>query len=395
MKKNFLLLVITLFFQTSVFATDISFIYINGSNNNNQKMTQWFLKGVHKLHPHLKKTFETNKDAQKLFLDNGVYKIEQEPKIFFWGDKSKEDLDYVKKQLDYVKEHLSLMRGISPLLAYKIRVFITECLHDAIWVQKIHNMVPILADLDNLVKKEVEKGNEVLLLGYSAGSFITFEYLLTKLPYINLKEMAEFLAASKERLDFIDKNPKKNTCFYAFAASGLGNFTAENDIFLTENDEHFKKNYLNIDYYTDKYCSPGDKIKGVINFASPLVLFYSELGDRHYKLNAYLIFLYKYLVEHDIFLLTVNYCDDPLGFPTSKNLTNKEIAEYTGMNFNPQLGFIYDYSDMISLKTALGAHTSYWSTSKRFSKMIVNGFVEGYKYQYNDNIQKQILKKQR
>ena len=35
----------------------------------------------------------------------------------------------------------------------------------------------------------------------------------------------------------------------------------------------------------------------------------------------------KYIFEHGIFWLTVNFREDPLGFPTSRNMNHKEIAE--------------------------------------------------------------------
>ena len=55
MKKITVLLLLILFMQCSCFATtNLSFVYLNGSNNNNAKMRNWFLSGIKKFHPTLK-----------------------------------------------------------------------------------------------------------------------------------------------------------------------------------------------------------------------------------------------------------------------------------------------------------------------------------------------------
>ena len=48
--------------QNICFAQEnVSFVYINGSNNNDVKMRNWYINGVNKLHPVMKKKFEKNK----------------------------------------------------------------------------------------------------------------------------------------------------------------------------------------------------------------------------------------------------------------------------------------------------------------------------------------------
>ena len=83
--------------------------------------------------------------------------------------------------MDFVKNQLDLTKAFCPTLAYTVRSVLASCLHDAIWVQKKHNMLPILDDLNNVVIKEAEKGNKVILYGYSAGTFITYEYMFNKM----------------------------------------------------------------------------------------------------------------------------------------------------------------------------------------------------------------------
>ncbi|MGN0014931.1 MAG: hypothetical protein ACI37T_05880, partial [Candidatus Gastranaerophilaceae bacterium] len=95
MKKIFFILsivLITIFSTKSALAEysaeqSVKFIYINGANNNTPSMQKWFYNGVYKLHPQMKHQFETSKFVNKYLLKSGKYRIEEEPGIFFWGDK--------------------------------------------------------------------------------------------------------------------------------------------------------------------------------------------------------------------------------------------------------------------------------------------------------------------
>ncbi|MBQ8476266.1 hypothetical protein IJ531_04305 [bacterium] len=140
MKKLLVLLILLL--GLNCFAADnLSFIYINGSNNNDIKMKNWYEKGVRKLHPVLRKKFLKNRSIKKYYSKLGGLNIKEEPIIFFWGYNSRDDLNFVKSQLE-------ISKMVSSSGAYLVRNLITEFLHDAIWVQKPHNMQPILNELN-------------------------------------------------------------------------------------------------------------------------------------------------------------------------------------------------------------------------------------------------------
>lgn len=379
MKKIILVLTLLLCLQTNAFAqTGITFLYINGSNNNDEKMRNWYENGVRKLHPSLKHEFETNPLSQRYFLRNGEYYINQDPNIFFWGDKSRNDLSFVER-------NLAISKSFSTWLAYQIRYALTCFLHDAIWIQKNHNMIPVLEELNERVKAEAKKGNKVVLYGYSAGSFITYNYLLIKTPYINVVDFFNKTGASKEQMEFIAAHPMKDTCMYALGTE-LAVFSAAGHIVPNDDSEHFKKDYMNLDKLTDLYCTPNHAVKGIVNFASPLVLFYSDLSDPNYDLTYYNTLLFKYIIENDMFWLTVNYRADPLGFPGGKNLSIEEIEQATNMHIEPHSGFIYDQSDTWGRNSALATHTSYWNTRKIFSRAVVRAYVNGYRYHYDDTV---------
>lgn len=389
MKKFIVIFLCLIFtFNYSCAADNLSFIYINGSNNNNEKMKNWYEKGVHKLHPVLKKKFIKNRSIKGYYSQLGGLNIKDEPVIFFWGNKSKTDLDFVKKQLD-------LSKAISSTGAFIARSLIAQYLHDAIWVQKTHNMLPILDELNSVVKKEAAEGNDVILYGYSAGTFVTYEYLFNKLPYINLEKLFEALSTDKDVLDFVKSNPVKDTCISALSSkyAGVGNVSSAGHMILNQDKNKLKQSYLKINDMTEKACIPEGKVKGIVNFASPLVLFYSDVSDPNYEPTFYNKMMIKYIMENGIFVLTVNFKEDPLGFPTYNNLTADEMAETINLPIENPTGVIYDDSSVWSKRPFVLAHTSYWGAKGTFSKAIVKSFVNGYKFQYDSKYQEKVLKR--
>lgn len=386
MKKILGIILGLVILQNVCFAqTNVSFVYINGSNNNDAKMRNWYISGVHKLHPIMKKKFEKNKEIRKVFMNKPQYEINQEPVIFFWGDKSKRDLEFVQEQLDITK-------ALSPTIAYKVRSMLTAYLHDAIWVQKSHNMLPILDDLNETVKQEAEKGNKVVLYGYSAGTFITYEYMFNKLPYINPDNLFNTISVSGEVRDFVKSHPVENTCISALSKANIGVVSDSGHLVLKNFDDNtIEQNYLNLQQATKTACAPTEALKGVVNFASPLVLFYSDLADPNYELTYYNKLMLKYVIENGLFFITVNYREDPLGFPSSKNLTIAEMEKLANIKIENPTGFVYDNSSVWSKRSVLFAHTSYWSAKRTFANAVVKAFSNGYRLQYDEKFQQKVL----
>lgn len=386
MKKLFGIIFSLLVLQSVCFAqSNVSFVYINGSNNNDAKMRNWYVNGVEKLHPVMKKKFEKNKEIKKAFLNKTKYQINEKPVIFFWGDKSKRDLEFVQEQLDITK-------AFSPTIAYKVRSMLTAYLHDAIWVQKSHNMLPILDDLNETVKQEAVKGNKVVLYGYSAGTFITYEYMFNKLPYINPENLFNTINVSEEVRTFVKTHPVENTCISALSKANIGMVSDSGHLVLKNFDDNsIEQNYLNLQEATKTACAPKDTFKGVVNFASPLVLFYSDLADSDYELTYYNRLMLKYIIENGLFFITVNYREDPLGFPSSKNLTIAEMEKLADIKIENPTGFVYDNSNVWSKRSVLFAHTSYWSAKRTFANAVVKAFSNGYRLQYDEKFQQKVL----
>ena len=389
MKKILLLILLSFIISPAVCAQDanLTFMYINGSNNNDKKMRDWYIKGVNKLHPVMKKQFEKNAQIKKWSQDNKLT-IQEVPQIFFWGYDSKTDLEYVK-------ERLNISKAISSTLAYEVRSLLTQFLHDAIWVQKTHNMLPLLDELNERVKIQDKNNQKVILWGYSAGTFVTYQYLLYKLPYIKLEKLFTALNTDNETMEFIRQNPKKDTCLSAltYDKGNIGVLTNTGHLVLNQNNDKLKENYLKIDEMTDKYCAPKGAVRGVVNFASPIPLFFSDIADKNYEINFYNKYMIKYILENGIYFLTVNFREDPLGFPSSNNLTVKQLEERLDLTIENPTGVIYDNSAVWSKRSALLAHTSYWSARNVFAKNVVKSFVNGTKFYYDEEYQNKVLKK--
>ena len=266
-------------------------------------------------------------------------------------------------------------------------------MHDAIWVQKTHHMLPIVKNLNDMVKDEYSQGRSTILYGYSAGTFITYEYLVNTLPYINLEELFNNLKAEEDFKEFVKANPRRNTCISALDDAGIGVVTSSGKLVFNTDKDSFKKRYLEIDKSTENVCSPVVAVKGVVNFASPLVLFYSDLADPDYEQTYYNKLMLKYMMENGLFWLTVNFREDPLAFPSSRNLTYQEMEKIINLTFTDPKGFIYDNSGVWSWRPFFLAHTSYWSARKKFSKAVVKSFVEGYRYQYDTLYRQKLMEK--
>lgn len=365
--------------------TDVSFIYINGSNNmtyrNREKFKTAFLRDVQKLHPEIKKRFEKDELINKNFLKDGKFTINPTPITFYWGDKSIKIIENIDKDLDSAKKY-------SPKISHQVRSIFAHCLHDAVWVQKYHNMTKVLDELHQVVQGEIQKGRKVVLLGYSAGSFVTYQYYMNKSISIYPQEFT-LNNYPKEIEKYIANTPIQPTCFDALVEANIFKFNPETGNYLPLEDvEVFKKNYLNIDKITPNVCFANDSVKGVIGFASPARLFYSDLMNPGGNLSNLSLLMSRTLVENDAFYLTVNYQNDPFGFSNAENFTYKKLEEiYPNKNAFAKngKGFIYNKSDNYVPRTFITAHLAYWQTPKRFAKAIVKAFNEGYRNFYNLN----------
>jgi hypothetical protein len=243
-------------------------------------------------------------------------------------------------------------------------------------------MISVLDELHKVVTAETEKGNKVVLLGYSAGSFVTYQYYMNKSNSINPLDIARG-KYGEEVEAFMASNPVKPTCFDALIDADLIKYNLETGLYKPNPEiETFKKNYLNLDNFTETACFTGGTVKGVVGFASPARLFYSDLMNTETSISRISQMMAKSVVENDVFYLTVNYSNDPFGFSNADNFTLKFFTEKSPLfakNFKGGEGFFYNKSNNYVPRTFITAHLAYWDTPKRFSKAIVKAYNEGFK----------------
>ncbi len=362
--------VLLLFLGTSCANADpvaqkIQFIYINGSNSNNESAKDAYIKGFNSLHKEMKKEFESNEFILSHLLNNQKYSINPDEDILFWGFSSKAELDIVKDNLEESKKN-------GPIVAHTIRSILAHCMHDAIWVQREHNMQKIIDQLNKKVIAAHSKGEKVVLLGHSAGSFVTVDYIHHKAKGFTIDK-------------FTGKNEHKYTCLDAVANSGMGYMLTSDRVVKNPNEKQFAEAYKNIDKYNELYCAPDDTVIGIVNFGSPFSLFYSSLISRTNDLSAlYQSYFLNYIIAKNIFFLTVNFADDPVGFPVTTNVTKSDIEMEYGMTMDPQSrGFIYNYSKVRSGGMFATAHFGYWKHPKRFAKTVREAYIKGYNNFYS------------
>lgn len=357
--------------------SEIQLIYINGSNNNDKKMRKWFFNGINKMHMYLVKEFNNSDFIGKNLLEEKSVKISETPEAYFWGDKSNNELNYINSDLNTSK-------FFSPKIAQSLRVLFAHYIHDAIWVSHYYNMHPIIEDLHKRILRDYKKGKSVILMGYSAGAFVSYEYLFNKLPYINTDDYFTHISVSNDFLNYVKANKTNNTCIDALMEAKLTVYGVDGGIIPMTDFENSYNQYSKLNEYTSKYCTPNGSVKGIINFASPLSLFYSDIPNPDYPLNYYNQLLYKYLIENNMFWLTVNYADDPMSYTVKNDFSYSDLYDKLNISIKPKKGFIYADSDIKSGRTVIFAHTSYWATAKKFSKFVVKAYEKGYKY-YNEN----------
>ena len=191
--------------------------------------------------------------------------------------------------------------------------------------------------------------------------------------------------------NFVKARPIGNTCISALSKAQIGVVSDAGHLIFKNVDDDLENNYMKLQEATKTACIPPETVSGIVNFASPLPLFYSDLGDPDYELNYYGKQMLKYIVENSMFFITINYREDPLGFPTANNLTFDEMEKMLGIEIENPTGFIYDNSSVWSKRSALFAHTSYFSSKKTFSKAVVKAFANGYRLQYDKKFQEKVL----
>lgn len=354
-------------------AKSVNIIYIHGAYETKDA----FDKSVRNVHDDMVKQFESDPLMYKRLLNNGNKKIGDKEIVFFWADKTEQNIKIVDKALNYAKNFGSKISQFG-------RATLSHTLHDAIWVSNPANSKDILYNLNEEVKAQNKQGNEVILYGYSAGSLLTSMYLTHKLPMIELNDLKQDNSyMGRYFANIIKTKQLEPTCLDALKESKIIFYTDSDEFVTNPNVGYLKTTFPNLNLYTDKYCAPKGTVKGAILFGTPLTTFDSGALKSGTSSNTLTQLLSKYVVENDLFFITINYANDFIGMPMPNKPKFSQFEKSDILkDTKPNGGFIYDDSGIKAHSSVISAHLSYWANGKRFAKNIVQAYNDGYKFFY-------------
>ena len=356
----------------------VEFIYLHGSNCNTQKDFDAFKKQIGNLHKYVIKNFNKNDVVKENLLENGHLFIDESPEVFIWGDRSKFEIDMLSDLLDF-------SRLFSPKMAQLARSIFAHCLHDAIWVQNYYNMMPILEDLHKEVLKQQNEGDKVVLLGYSAGTFITLRYILGYSPVIEPSIFFKTHGVNLTENDKqkIDKIKTNKTCLSAIMnMKSVYLKETSKDVRVGLDKNKFFDEYSKLNETTKLACYDDKAFKGIINFGSPLFLFDSSLTNPQTELGQYSTLVLANYVSKGHFWLSLNFREDPLGFSDDHKYHAEVVEDYLKQKLEEDDGFLYDNSTMRANRPFITAHYAYLTRYKLFAKNMAKSFSDAYKAFY-------------
>jgi len=365
----------------------LKFVYIHGTNQNAKTSKQLFNDDVAKLHPHIKSALENEPLAREHLLDQGKMTIDPESLNFFWGDKSHLAIESVRHNISLPQ----LSKGVLKL-GDRGRRKMSFMLHDAVWVEQQTNKKEIISALYDEVSKTGTQ--PIMLMGHSAGSLVTFDFLMYRMPYLDIQDFAQDLHANPDVIAKVKANGSQYTCLEALLASSGIKYDMNGKLvpFFTGIESQMPPDLLNtfrnrwlatISDYTSQYCLPQNKVRGLVTFGSPLALFYS-LAANPQKDESYLVAsMIHYMLANNIAWLHVNHWDDIIALPLPGKarileVINKRLKKPAELNG----GFVESYIYTGSGATFMSAHSWYWRRPQSFSKTVAKAYKIGYQDWY-------------
>jgi len=379
MKKIIAVLLFLLCLNSIAFAkeTRINVIYLHGSNQDNLGGAEAFKVWMNRFHADLKKNFEKNSFMKEHLLKDAY--INEEPEMIYWGGRLHDDKAVVEAGLKQSEK----ASGKFPQF---VRRMIAEVIHDAVWLQKNRHIAPVMKELNDKVIENYKNGEKTILVGYSAGTFITLNYMFTRTPSINLvdtfKSFNGQYGLTNNDILLAKKYANQNTCTSAALKSKVFDIDKTGTLVVNPNVKDREAGLKQIKQDTELACAPVDAVSGVLNFGAPIAVFYSELSEEEGLQRYVVVKTMQNLVENGNFFLTANYSKDPIAVPLL-NFTYEQIAnkkESKGCKNGG--GFIYDTIVRGGVNPAQ-AHTNYWFHTNGYTKAVAKSYEKGYKYFYN------------
>lgn len=365
----------------------LKFVYIHGTNQNTPESQRQFQQRVAGLHPHIMAALEQDPLVQAHLLDGGKTAIDPRTLDFFWGDQSHVSIEAVRRNIFLPQ----LNRGFLKL-GERARKKLAFTLHDAIWVEQQTNKKAIISALFDQVSQTGDQ--PIMLMGHSAGSLVAFNFLLYRLPYIEMQDFGRDLRAEPSVLTQLEASGMKYTCLEALLSSSGIRYDAQGKLapFFSGIEPQLPPELLTIyrrqwlesmPRFTRQYCLPENKVRGIVTFGSPLALFYS-LAVNPDKDESYLTMsMADYMLGHRMVWLHVNHWDDFIALPLADR--PRAIQLITQRLGRPPVlngGFVENYIYEGGGATFVNAHSWYWTRPDAFAKTLARAYDEGYKDWY-------------
>ncbi len=370
----------------------VQIIYVHGAHQYTLESKEHFIEDITEMHKHLLKYGKQSKIINRTLLLDGATDFIDTPEYYYWGDQYGESIKNLDRQINSFHDYYYSMTG-------NLRRQLVYPLHDLVWLAKPHHRTKIVTGLFEKIKAEINEGNDIVLLGHSAGSVVVFDLALYHAPIINIYQiLKESPSPSNNKLANVFKD-NQYTCAEALLKSKVTRVDEEGQMVgllkglelsdptkVTQwQDEFYAENAPKVLEYTKTYCLPADRLVGLVTFGSPLIVSSSMDGDFE---NQQITRLADYMIRHGVAWLHMNHFKDFIGMPIEADTAMQRIMSESGNKItnSGRKGFVINSPDKKRGANIVTAHGWYFKSPKSFAKLLVKTYENGIKEYYPEII---------
>lgn len=357
-------------------------IYIHGTGYNTPADYQEFVKGVQAVDSSFIKTMPQNTLFQKNVLENNQTPFSANPVMFYWGDQNAQEITYLHQKIESGRLHTSR-------LTQKARAQVSNTLHDAVWLERITNKKHILNMLYQTVQASIAKHHRFILFGHSAGSLVTYNFILYRLAYLDKNALQQFISGMADQMKELQASDLQPTCLEALLNSNAMRIDANGrlvpffkDVDLGDDAERIRIQYFHdrlqqLNHETQAYCIPPGALKGVITFGSPLSLFASSAANIQSDEHQLSVLMITSMMAHNMFWLNLINHNDPFAFYLAGGPVIQKLYEQSRQGMYPPGSLFTNYIIRKGGIRLLPAHDWYWDHPDDFTHAISDAYSKG------------------
>ncbi|MEM0951224.1 MAG: hypothetical protein AAGI66_03660 [Cyanobacteria bacterium P01_H01_bin.74] len=367
----------------------IDFIYIHGANTGGLGRQTQFKKNVEKLHRNVLNQLADNQAAKRALTQNGAFSVAEKPTVFIWSNLAEEAQENLTRDLN-------ILKVVKTKLLASIQDTLGHIMQDTFWVVKPHNRYKVLTRLHAVINEKTAQGHQVVLLGYSAGSIVAFQYALNHLAFVNLPEVItrEPGDHAEDIQRMLSSGFDGYSCSQALVQNHLAKLNNQgqfigyfDDMQLADQRKveafqtlFYQEKLPQVGRYTEQHCLPQKHFRGLVTFGSPISVLTSHQDDSEGEMVKLFV---KSVYEHKAFWLHVNHHDDPLGFPIYEDDLANTLNQRFDMNIHPDGGFFINDATMKKQARFYNAHGWYLKRPKSFASKLIQVYIRGVKTKKN------------